>query len=487
MPAKTSRKPAKSQAFQPRFFKWRDGHPRWEPSPKFRQLGWKGYDFRDLTSGAWLTRGAACDLADQINAALDGWLRKEPVPEWMGKLAPHGAHAITAPAPESFSAGALSIGALLDDYLDDPKPFRDVLADATRRQYRSCMKVLIETVAAGMMMTVAELRRQDIAVLQLSDTPGARFHLLDAYDVIHARSPSMAYSTLTIATGWFNWMRRKRSIRDPNPCLDIPKTPVPGRIVTLDQTEIDALVEVFEWLGVPSLGDMVVLGVDLTWEQQSLISLTWDQLDDEFYVAGAREKTGISGIPRLSKRAIARIGEIRQRWIDAGGATADLHDKHVFLCELPSRRQHCTEHGSQTCLPCIGRRWKADTVREYFELAREIASSAPGLPRQYARLDDGSRVGYPAILDKQFRDLRDTGITRCAEAQMTFSEIATRSRHSEATIAKIVGSHYLEKTQRMADSATDKLDALHDGEGSHQAAKLAKMRTRAAKLRLVSG
>jgi hypothetical protein len=485
MPAQPNRKPAKPQSFQPRFFKWRNAAPRWEPSPKFRQLGWKGYDFRDLATGAWLAKGAACDLADAINAAVDGWMRGEPIPEWLAKIAPDGAHAQTAPAPESFSAGALSIGNLLDDYLADPKPYKDVLSDATRRQYRSCMKVLIETVAAGLKMTVAELRRQDIAVLHLPATPGARFHLLDAYDLIYARSPSMAYATLTIATGWFNWMRRKRSIRDPNPCLDIPKVPIPGRIVTLEQNEIDALDDVFAWLGVPSLGDMVVLGVDLTWEQQSLISLTWDQLDDEFYVAGSREKTGISGIPRLSKRGIARIEAIRQRWIDAGGAPDDLHDKHVFLCELPSRRERC-KHGSQTCLPCIGHPWKGDTLRQYFELAREIASSTPGLPRQHVRLADGTRVGYPAILDKQFRDLRDTGITRCAEAGMTNSEIATRSRHSEVSIAKIIGSHYVEKNQRMADSATDKLDALHDGEHGQEAAKRAKLRTRAAKLRLVS-
>ena len=42
--------------------KWRDGRPRWEPSPANRACGFAGMDLRDH-AGGWMDRGAAMTTA----------------------------------------------------------------------------------------------------------------------------------------------------------------------------------------------------------------------------------------------------------------------------------------------------------------------------------------------------------------------------------------------------------------------------------------
>jgi hypothetical protein len=47
-------------------FLWRDGRPRWEPSPTLRKLGWKGRDLKD-GKGSYLSLQHALDEAHMIN------------------------------------------------------------------------------------------------------------------------------------------------------------------------------------------------------------------------------------------------------------------------------------------------------------------------------------------------------------------------------------------------------------------------------------
>jgi hypothetical protein len=58
--------PAKSSV---PYFKWRSGHPRWEPGPGLRRRGWRGRDLKDV-HGKWLPFDSARALAEKLNAEV---------------------------------------------------------------------------------------------------------------------------------------------------------------------------------------------------------------------------------------------------------------------------------------------------------------------------------------------------------------------------------------------------------------------------------
>src|SRR5581483_12041436 len=96
----------------PAGFVWREGRPRWVPSPARRKQGWRATDLKDAW-GKWLPRGAAIEKAQAIADAVDRWVAGHAVPSAMVAIAPKGADL----------AGALgaalnprSIGVLLDAY-----------------------------------------------------------------------------------------------------------------------------------------------------------------------------------------------------------------------------------------------------------------------------------------------------------------------------------------------------------------------------------
>ncbi|GCA49265.1 T5orf172 domain protein [Sinorhizobium sp. KGO-5] len=49
---------------------WRDGRPRWEPSPTARSLGFKGRDLKD-EEGNWLPLAEATAAAEEVNRKVD--------------------------------------------------------------------------------------------------------------------------------------------------------------------------------------------------------------------------------------------------------------------------------------------------------------------------------------------------------------------------------------------------------------------------------
>jgi hypothetical protein len=63
-------------------FVWRDGRPRWEPSPTLRKLGWKGRDLKD-GKGTFLPLQQALDEAHMINlkAGVTQKRRRAPLKE----------------------------------------------------------------------------------------------------------------------------------------------------------------------------------------------------------------------------------------------------------------------------------------------------------------------------------------------------------------------------------------------------------------------
>lgn len=416
MPRKASRR-QRRHGDLPAGFRWRDGRPRWEPSPTRRAEGWRGTDLKDGWR-RWLDKGEAIKRAEAIAAAVAGWAAGEPVPPSLLELAPKGAGAGRQLAAE----GPRSIGALIDGFLADPKPGRAPLADKTKADYRSKLAALVATIAAANQISAEALRAIDVDLLLPppfgSDKP---FLLADAYDAMTlTRGAHMAHGVLAAASAWLAWVMKKKRALALNPAQLVERSTPDGRIVIFEWAELRAMVAAAEWLGLTSIADAIILAVDLSWAQQDLLALTWGQLSDDGHVKHRRIKTGVAGNPPLLAPGRERMAKIRARWHNQ-----PVRPTHILVCEL------------------TGQRWAADTFRHCFALVREAASAEAG----------------PAILGKHFRDLRDTAITYGQDAGLTIEQICTRSLHDPERARAVISKHYGALGQDLADGAAEKLEA----------------------------
>ncbi|WP_293385616.1 hypothetical protein [Phenylobacterium sp. SCN 70-31] len=432
---------------------WRDGRPRWIPSPTLRKAGFKGRDLKDgkgPNGGQWLTRGASIDAAEALN--------REVAEIRAGRAA--------AAAPK---ADRRSLGALLDAYLGDPKrgiePSREFAAIRNQIDRRSKLSRLVDVLAGyvvqpppipaahkardldpGRLATIkadraaydaarATVRGFSIDVLEppaFEDTPDlsqAQGPLYDAYWKLREQiGTNMAHGVLSDVSAWLEWCVKRRAIRQNWAKLVDRDTP-PGRIRVGTWDELRALIDAAEALGLHSIADSIVLGVDLSWSQVDRLSLTWPQVGADYRVKAARRKTGRKGdTPLLAGLGRPRIDAIRARQRRLYGD--NVTPTHVLICEL------------------TGKAWTGDHYRHKFAEVRALAAKA-----------------VPSVATLRDQDLRDTAITVGKAAGLTDEEVASRSLHSLKRIRDILDKHYVEIGQDVADAGAGKLDTYLAGLG----------------------
>lgn len=417
MPKKTSRR-QRRHGHLPAGFQWRDGRPRWVPSPARRREGWRGADLKDAW-GAWLPEGKAIERAREIALAVAARAATgAPVAPAFLAFAPKGA---AAGGVAKGAEGPRSIGALADAFLADPKPVTRLLGDKTRADYRSKLKRLLEVMAAELKISVAALRAVDVDLLLAppfgSDKP---FLLSNAYDTLFTDAGHhMAHGCLAVASVWLNWAKRKKRALPANPAEDVARATPPGRIVVFDWAELGAIVAAAEELGLPSVADAFILAIDLSWSEQDILALSETQISADFHVRHRRIKTGVAGNPQLLAIGQARLAQIRERW--RGSNTRPLS---LIVCER------------------TGEAWKQS---EFIHVARDVLTRAADL--------------CPALAAKQFRDTRDTSITYGHDAGLSAAEICTRSLHTPTRCEAVLAKHYSFFGQALTDGAAAKLDA----------------------------
>ncbi|MGH6956929.1 MAG: hypothetical protein ACREEW_09740, partial [Caulobacteraceae bacterium] len=322
---------------------------------------------------------------------------------------------------------AQSIGALVDAFRADPRPRRRALGEATRADYRSKLKRLLETIAAAQRTSVETLRAQPVALL-LQPAPGSGrpFLLAEAYEMlIDEAGEHMAHGTLAVASAWLSWVQKKKNLLPVNPAMSVARSTPEGRIVVFDWPEVVDLVRAAEALGLASIGDAVVLAVDLSWSQQDLLALTWGQVGKEGHVRHRRIKTGVAGNPMLLAVGRERMAAVKARWTGA-----KVQPAHVLICEE------------------TGRPWRSRLFQEAFAHVRAWAAAE-----------------RPSLASKQFRDLRDTAVTYAQEAGLTVEEICSRTLHDPKRAADVIRKHYGALRQDLADKAAHTLDAHFAAKG----------------------
>jgi hypothetical protein len=419
----------------PAGWQWRDGRPRWIPSPALRTAGWKGRDLKE--AGRWLALGPSIEAAKAIAAAVQAWRAGQPVPAELADSAPRGA----AAAGRRAAAEPHSIGALLAAYMGAPdtgaKPSHEFagLAPKTRQDYRNKLKRLVDVLsgcralpdpadaaaAARHQARTALVLSRSVFALEPEETPAGMVNLLyDAYWTLRETAGMhMASGVLAAASAWLAWCHRHKSRRIQNWALDVERETPPGRIRPLKWPEVQALVWAAEQLRLWSMADAIILGIDLSWSQVDRLALTWDRARGG-RCRTARQKTGrVGGTPllELGRKRLAQILR-RQRRMPA-------RPTHVLWCER------------------TGAPWKPDHYRHVFgEEVRPLAATR-----------------CPSLADATDADLRDTAVTYARNAGLTIEETCSRTLQSRTRVLALWDKAYGEIGEEIADAGAAKMNA----------------------------
>lgn len=429
---------------------WRDGRPRWKASPTLRRAGWRDRDLKD-PNGRWLPRGASIDAAQAIMDGVATWRAGGLVPASLAAIAPRDA-SVRAGAGLPQPLSALSIGALVDAFvgikakgrkgawIQQPSKEALGLATTTRESYRRQLKRLVDTLAGYAALpapgdvkavraydeAVAAVRAMSIFTLEPElDLDGNVISepLYQAYhDLKGEVGVPQAAGVLAAASAWLAWCHERKNRRISNWAKEVRRETPAGRLRPLTWEEVFALVEAADRMGLPSIGDGVILGVDLSWSQIDRLKLTWSRLVNDRALTGSegRQKTGrVGGTPLLDGLGIPRVAQIRERQ-----AAMPAHPTHVLWCEL-------------TNTP-----WVGSTYRHYFGLVRAEAAKA-----------------VPSVITATDQDLRDTAITIGRIAGLDIDEICSRTLQSRKNVLALLDKHYGEIGEEIADAGRDRLNA----------------------------
>jgi integrase len=234
---------------------------------------------------------------------------------------------------------------------------------------------------------------------------------------------------------WFTWVMQTHYLLVANPCKLTKRNrnhqPDP-RVMLWEPHEIAALVKAADDAGLLSIGDAIMLAVDLGWNPQDILGLKWTQIDTQFRTKHERLKTGVEGAPRLIS-ARERVVQIARRW------EGRERPANIVIYEPKEGAPYRQEPGV----------WGESNFRQTFDVIRQAANATL------------VKAGRDSILHKHFQDFRDTGITNMARAGLTVPEICSRALLSLESATAIL-KHYLGADQAFADAVSDKIEAYLD-------------------------
>lgn len=446
MATRSSTRRQRQHGVLPAGFDWRDGRPRWLPSPTRRKQGWKMVELRDdkAAKRPWLGRGEAIDRTEKINDAVKAWtLRGEVVPAWMAGFAPAGSLDASKPSPAAVTS-ARSIGALADAWLASPiftlPRAQGGLSESTKGDYRRKLSRLFEgIVRSDAQAKVDALRALPIETLAAPEEEGEAFPLEDAYFwLLENAGHPMAHGTFQVASIWLTWCWEKKRIKSlsANPVRLIDRSPPTGRIRIASVEEIAALVEAADGMeGHAFVADALLLALDLGWSLSDVLRLDWRRLvrrpGGEWVVTrNARGKTGVAG----SDIPLMAIGAARADKIMARNAASAVTTHWVVARDA----------GTLSVKPRL--------FNTYYNAVRdEAAKAVPSL-----KLGDGIE-GSEHSGPFQFMDTRDTMITLAREAELTVEETCSRSQHQPTRVHAVWQKHYGAITPRVAAAGARKM------------------------------
>ena len=280
---------------------------------------------------------------------------------------------------------------------------------------------------AAYALATARVRASRVHILQPTETAHGMVNMLyTTYQALYARAGQhQAYAVLAAASAWLKWCQRHQSdtIRR-SWASEVGRVTPQGRVRPLTWPEVQALIQAADAMGLPSIADAVILGVDLSWSQADRLALTWDRLKKGRAFTGreGRQKTG-----RVGGTPLTIMGRTRLAAIIARQRAMPARPTHVLWCEL-------------TNAP-----WSGDLYRKQF--ARVRASAAVDCPSLLAGPPNDPTKGAGDA------DLRDTAFTWMKNAGLSDDGIASRTLQGRQHIAQLGDQAYGEIGPAIADPA----------------------------------
>lgn len=395
----------------------RDGRPRWVPSPELRKRGHKGQDLKDA-AGNWLSKSAAMDAAEAINAAIAQAPAAAATPAAIRpKLRTMSALFDTLRASPKWQGGK-----------DDNRKDTGRLAPRTLRDYREHL-VLLEKWCGD--IPCEALTRADIE----------QFY----FDQMAARGTTRANAimrTLRIALNYadkLEWISKNRAAK-------MELVDAGGRLVMFSPEEIAALVGAADYLGLHGMGDAIVLGLLTGQREEDILALPEGDLSQGHYVVKQKKRGAIAYVPQ-TRPLVARVLAMRER-----KAQQWPNVKHTM--EIIETRSGRAYHAG------------AKQFRKDFAKVRFVAAGGLYITDALNGDRSGGRnlpfTPQPTVMGKFYSDLRDTAVTILAMAGLTKFEIANITGHSLATVEAILNKHYFVRNAELAASGGAKLDAYFE-------------------------
>lgn len=382
------RRPKKRSSLKPPYLKWRDGRPRWEPGPTVRAKGWVGRDLKDEADN-WLGLEAAIEAAKALNAEVAGHPR-----------APRRTPTKTT----------RTCRALYEAYIASPDFKRK--KPSTQADYRS----------------KAQLWLSD----GFGDEPVAaitKAHMVGWWEQAYARrGHTMANGILAVARLMLSYGELRGWRPDgSNPALKLKRPRVDPRTVIWLPREPEHSVAIADSIGLPSIGDAIVLGLH-TGQRLSDVLAFKDPHTDADRADFVQGKTGAHVSVPYTDQLAARIETMRRR--RRRGQVASLKIDGPLIVRDDT-----------------GTPYDRHSFNKAFRLVREAAAKE-----------------MPEIAERTYRDLRDTAVTRLALADCSVIQICSITGHEFQTVHQIL-RHYVKLDPKMADAAIAKLKTYMVAEG----------------------
>lgn len=420
--------------------KWRDGRPRWEPSPANRACGFAGMDLRDH-AGGWMDRGAATTAADartlwarlvreamrddgegskarsMLAAALE---RLPPAPvevearhrrALVADLIERARAVIEAREPDLMPGGPAprTIAAMVEGYFNDPHAMRRI-SRGTQGTYRTQSKKLIDR--------FGRLRVEDMTRSKIN---------LWYREVQQEVSTATANIAIGAAGAMFKWAM----LQDPawihfNPCTGIERDSAHGRLVFWTWEEERDFIA---WCDANEYADVADCVTVCLWTGARQSDVCAANIGD---LAGEVWRFVPIKTQRKRQEAVAGLLSQVTRRVERRTAEAVL---------MPRLNLQATPF---LISPETGGRHNSASIGKRFRQAKAAAIKARAVPETFE--------------GKKLQDTRDTCVTRLWQAlgERKLERIATWGGWSLKSVEQILRDHYLTlMDQGAVETATD--------------------------------
>jgi integrase len=385
---------------------WRNGRPRFEPSPTLRNKGHRPHDLKN-PDGSWYTAGQCLDFSHAFSARLNEERAAARLAQKPGAARPKATRPDRLiPVAVRLSGRSYTVADLMREWLGSPAVLNR--KPSTIRDYRQKARVIEDHYRDIWLSECAAVTRPVI------------FGLHDRMMMAQGRHTALA--VVRLISNAYTWALNRGKIPDlqSNPAQKLKlETPAP-RVRFAEIAEVDALVATADRLGRPEIGDLIMLGVWTGQRQGDRLQLQLVSIED----GRLRLKQAKTGA--LVNMPLAP--ELRKR-LEASQARRQAAGKILPWIAVDER---------------VWRPFLGDYYRHVFGDIRKAAATI-----------------MPSVASLRDQDLRDTAVTWLALAGCTIWEICAITGHEFQTAMAIL-RHYLAVHPDMATEAIRKLVEWYD-------------------------